>query len=163
MARTTSSMTSWQNFALRYEVHNLRRRSAAAFLENISHVCRYGNADEEIQKFFKTADGKRKALEKMTETDRRSGKERKEKSTVKLQEMRLHGDYMSASRAFLTASRRIIRAYTHRDSKTQEVRQAYRMDRRLCTNLINMRRFPDIENLPGPPICSEKVLKQFKL
>ena len=49
-------------------------------------------------------------------------KSEKESTVKKLQEMRLHSDYERIKGILDRIPPEIIRAYTHRDSKTQEVR-----------------------------------------
>ena len=78
---------------------------------------------KKYKKFFKTADGKQKALEKKNdELTAALEKSEKESTVKKLQEMRLHSDYERIKGILDRIPPEIIRAYTHRDSKTQEVR-----------------------------------------
>ena len=74
---------------------------------------------KKYEKFFKTADGKQKALEKKN-ADLSAALE--ESTIKKLQEMRLLSDYERIKGILDRIPPEIIRAYTHRDSKTQEVR-----------------------------------------
>ena len=93
---------------------NYKERSAqiAAFLEKYIP-----------DKFFNTSDGKQKALEKKNADLSAALEESEKESTVKkLQEMRLHSDYERIKGILDRIPPEIIRAYTHRDSKTQEVR-----------------------------------------
>lgn len=66
---------------------------------------------------------KQKALEKKNdELTAALEKSEKESTVKKLQEMRLHSDYERIKGILDRIPPEIIRAYTHRDSKTQEVR-----------------------------------------
>ena len=105
---------------------NYKERSAqiAAFLEKyIPDVAAMETQMKKYEKFFKTADGKQKALEKKNADLSAALEESEKESTVKkLQEMRLHSDYERIKGILDRIPPEIIRAYTHRDSKTQEVR-----------------------------------------
>ena len=105
---------------------NYKERSAqiAAFLEKyIPDVAAMETQMKKYKKFFKTADGKQKALEKKNdELTAALEKSEKESTVKKLQEMRLHSDYERIKGILDRIPPEIIRAYTHRDSKTQEVR-----------------------------------------
>ena len=95
-----------------------------AFLEKyIPDVAAVETQMKKYEKFFKSADGKQKALEKKNADLSASLEESEKESTVKkLQEMRLHSDYERIKGILDRIPPEIIRAYTHRDSKTQEVR-----------------------------------------
>ena len=95
-----------------------------AFLEKyIPDVAAMETQMKKYKKFFKTADGKQKALEKKNdELTAALEKSEKESTVKKLQEMRLHSDYERIKGILDRIPPEIIRAYTHRDSKTQEVR-----------------------------------------
>ena len=95
-----------------------------AFLEKyIPDVAAMETQMKKYEKFFKTADGKQKALEKKNADLSAALEESEKESTVKkLQEMRLHSDYERVKGILDRIPPEIIRAYTHRDSKTQEVR-----------------------------------------
>ena len=95
-----------------------------AFLEKyIPDVAAMETQMKKYEKFFKTADGKQKALEKKNdELTAALEKSEKESTVKKLQEMRLHSDYERVKGILDRIPPEIIRAYTHRDSKTQEVR-----------------------------------------
>ena len=105
---------------------NYKERSAqiAAFLEKyIPDVAAMETQMKKYKKFFKTADGKQKALEKKNdELTAALEKSEKESTVKKLQEMRLHSDYERIKGILDRIPPEIIRAYTHRDRKTQEVR-----------------------------------------
>ena len=91
-----------------------------AFLEKyIPDVAAMETQMKKYEKFFKTADGKQKALEKKN-ADLSAALE--ESTIKKLQEMRLHSDYERIKGILDRIPPEIIRAYTHRDSKPQEVR-----------------------------------------
>ena len=95
-----------------------------AFLEKyIPDVAAMETQMKKYEKFFKTSDGKQKALEKKNADLSAALEESEKESTVKkLQEMRLHSDYERIKGILDRIPPEIIRAYTHRDSKTQEVR-----------------------------------------
>ena len=95
-----------------------------AFLEKyIPDVAAMETQMKKYEKFFKTADGKQKALEKKNADLSAALEESEKESTVKkLQEMRLHSDYERIKGILDRIPPEIIRAYTQRDSKTQEVR-----------------------------------------
>ena len=105
---------------------NYKEKSAqiVAFLEKyIPDVAAMETQMKKYEKFFKTADGKQKALEKKNADLSAALEESEKESTVKkLQEMRLHSDYERIKGILDRIPPEIIRAYTHRDSKTQEVR-----------------------------------------
>lgn len=107
-------------------VDELMKNGKITFLQD--YTTRKKKEDMETQmkkykKFFKTADGKQKALEKKNdELTAALEKSEKESTVKKLQEMRLHSDYERIKGILDRIPPEIIRAYTHRDSKTQEVR-----------------------------------------
>ena len=105
---------------------NYKERSAqiAAFLEKyIPDVAAMETQMKKYEKFFKTASGKQKALEKEnTELTEALEKSEQQSTLKKLQEARLQSDYERAKAILDRIPPEIIRAYTHRDSKTQEVR-----------------------------------------
>ena len=95
-----------------------------AFLEKyIPDVAAMETQMKKYEKFVNTSDGKQKALEKKNADLSAALEESEKESTVKkLQEMRLHSDYERVKGILDRIPPEIIRAYTHRDSKTQEVR-----------------------------------------
>ena len=95
-----------------------------AFLEKyIPDVAAMETQMKKYEKFFKAASCKQKALEKENAELTDALEESEKGSTVKrLQEMRLHSDYERIKGILDRIPPEIIRAYTHRDSKTQEVR-----------------------------------------
>ena len=95
-----------------------------AFLEKyIPDVAAMETQIKKYEKFFKTADGKQKALEKKNVYLTDALEKSQQESTVKkLQELRLQSDYERVKGILDRIPPEIIRAYTHRDSKTQEVR-----------------------------------------
>ena len=105
---------------------NYKERSAqiAAFLEKyIPDVAAMETQIKKYEKFFKTADGKQKALEKKNDELTAALEKSEQQSTLKkIQEARLQSDYERAKAILDRIPPEIIRAYTHRDSKTQEVR-----------------------------------------
>ena len=104
---------------------NYKERSAqiAAFLEKyIPDVAAMETQMKKYEKFFKTADGKQKALEKKNADLSAALEKSEQQSTLKkIQEARLQSDYERAKAILDRIPPEIIRAYTHRDSKTQEV------------------------------------------
>ena len=105
---------------------NYKERSAqiAAFLEKyIPDVAAMETQMKKYEKFFKTADDKQKALEKKNADLSAALEKSEQQSTLKkIQEARLQSDYERAKAILDRIPPEIIRAYTHRDSKTQEVR-----------------------------------------
>ena len=105
---------------------NYKERSAqiAAFLEKyIPDVAAMETQMKKYEKFFKTADGKQKALEKKNADLSAALEESEKESTVKkLQEMRLHSDYERVKGILDRIPPEIIREYTTRSTKKQEVR-----------------------------------------
>ena len=95
-----------------------------AFLEKyIPDVAAMETQMKKYEKFFKAASGKQKALEKENAELTEALEESEKESTVKkLQEMRLHSDYERIKGILDRIPPDVIRAYTNRDSKTQEVR-----------------------------------------
>ena len=95
-----------------------------AFLEKyIPDVAAMETQMKKYEKFFKAASGKQKALEKENAELTEALEESEKESTVKkLQEMRLHSDYERIKEILDRIPPDVIRAYTNRDSKTQEVR-----------------------------------------
>lgn len=95
-----------------------------AFLEKyIPDVATMETQMKKYEKFFKTADGKQKALEKKNADLTEALEKSEQQSTLKkIQEARLQSDYERAKVILDRIPPEIIRAYTHRDSKTQEVR-----------------------------------------
>ena len=94
------------------------------FLEkNIPDVAAMETQMKKYEKFFKTADGKQKALEKKNADLTAALEKSEQQSTLKkIQEARLQSDYERAKAILDRIPPKIIRAYTHRESKTQEVR-----------------------------------------
>ena len=94
-----------------------------AFLEKyIPDVAAMETQMKKYEKFFKTADGKQKALEKKNADLTDALEKSEQQSTLKkIQEARLQSDYERAKAILDRIPPEIIRAYTHRDSKTQEV------------------------------------------
>ena len=94
----------------------------ASLEKYIPNVAAMETQMKKYEKFFKTSDGKQKALEKKNADLSAALEESEKESTVKkLQEMRLHSDYERVRGILDRIPPEIIRAYTHRDSKTQEV------------------------------------------
>ena len=104
---------------------NYKERSAqiAAFLEKyIPDVAAMETQMKKYEKFFKTADGKQKALEKKNDELTAALEESQKESTVKkLQEMRLHSDYERVKGILDRIPPEIIRAYTHRSTQKHDI------------------------------------------
>ena len=104
---------------------NYKERSAqiAAFLEKyIPDVAAMETQMKKYEKFFKTADGKQKALEKKNDELTAALEESQKESTVKkLQEMRLHSDYERIKGILDRIPPEIIRQYTHRSTQKHDI------------------------------------------
>lgn len=104
---------------------NYKERSAqiAAFLEKyIPDVAAMETQMKKYEKFFKTADGKQKALEKKNDELTAALEESEKESTVKkLQEMRLHSDYERVKGILDRIPPDIIRQYTHRSTQKHDI------------------------------------------
>ena len=104
---------------------NYKERSAqiAAFLEKyIPDVAAMETQMKKYEKFFKTADGKQKALEKKNDELTEALKESEKESTVKkLQEMRLHSDYERIKGILERIPPEIIKAYTNRSTQKHDI------------------------------------------
>lgn len=104
---------------------NYKERSAqiAAFLEKyIPDVAAMETQMKKYEKFFKTADGKQKALEKKNdELTAALEKSEKESTVKKLQEMRLHSDYERVKGILDRIPPEIIREYTHRSTQKHDI------------------------------------------
>ena len=104
---------------------NYKERSAqiAAFLEKyIPDVAAMETQMKKYEKFFKTADGKQKALEKKNADLSAALEESEKESTVKkLQEMRLHSDYERITGILDRIPPEIIKAYTHRSTQKHDI------------------------------------------
>ena len=78
---------------------------------------------KKYQKCFTTAESEKKALKKKNdELTAALEKSEKESTVKKLQEMRLHSDYERVKRILDRIPPEIIREYTNRSTKKQEVR-----------------------------------------
>ena len=104
---------------------NYKERSAqiAAFLEKyIPDVAAMETQMKKYEKFFKTADGKQKALEKKNDELTAALEESQKESTVKkLQEMRLHSDYERVKGILDRIPPDVIREYTHRSTQKHDI------------------------------------------
>lgn len=94
-----------------------------AFLEKyIPDVAAMETQMKKYEKFFKTADGKQKALEKKNADLSAALEESEKESTVKkLQEMRLHSDYERVKGILDRIPPEIIKAYTHRSTQKHDI------------------------------------------
>ena len=104
---------------------NYKERSAqvVAILEKyIPDVAAMETQMKKYEKFFKTADGKQKALEKKNDelTAALRGSE-KESTVKKLQEMRLHSDYERVKGILDRIPPDVIREYTHRSTQKHDI------------------------------------------
>ncbi len=94
-----------------------------AFLDKyIPDVAAMETQMKKYEKFFKTADGKQKALEKKNAELTEALEESEKESTVKkLQEMRLHSDYERIKGILDRIPPEIIKAYTHRSTQKHDI------------------------------------------
>ena len=126
MTRLTKQMEKLDAMLSDVKLTNYKERTAqiAAFLDKyIPDVAAMETQMKKYEKFFKTADGRQKALERKNADLSAALEESEKESTVKkLQELRLQSDYERVKGILDRIPPEIIRAYTHRDSKTQEVR-----------------------------------------
>ena len=104
---------------------NYKERSAqiAAFLEKyIPDVAAMETQMKKYEKFFKTASGKQKALEKKNDELTAALEKSEKESTVKnLQEMRLHSDYERVKGILDRIPPETIRQYTHRSTQNHDI------------------------------------------
>ena len=104
---------------------NYKERSAqiAAFLERyIPDVAAMETQMKKYEKFFKTADGKQKALEKKNAELTEALEESEKESTVKkLQEMRLHSDYERIKGILDRIPPDVISQYTNRSTQKHDI------------------------------------------
>ena len=104
---------------------NYKERSSqvVAILEKyIPDVAAMETQMKKYEKFFKTADGKQKALEKKNADLSAALEESEKESTVKkLQEMRLHSDYERIKGILDRIPPEIIKAYTHRSTQKHDI------------------------------------------
>ena len=104
---------------------NYKERSVqiAAFLEKyIPDVAAMETQMKKYEKFFKTADGKQKALEKKN-ADLSAALEKSEQQSAlkKLQEARLLNDYERIKGILDRIPPEIIKAYTHRSTQKHDI------------------------------------------
>lgn len=94
-----------------------------AFLEKyIPDVAAMETQMKKYEKFFKTADGNQKALEKKNAALSAALEESEKESTVKkLQELRLQSDYERVKGILDRIPPEIIRAYTHRSTQKHDI------------------------------------------
>ena len=94
-----------------------------AFLEKyIPDVAAVETQMKKYEKFFKTADGKQKALEKKNADLSAALEESEKESTVKkLQELRLQSDYERVKGILDRIPPEIIKAYTHRSTQKHDI------------------------------------------
>ena len=94
-----------------------------AFLDKyIPDVAAMETQMKKYEKFFKTADGKQKTLEKKNADLSAALEESEKESTVKkLQEMRLHSDYERVKGILDRIPPEIIKAYTHRSIQKHDI------------------------------------------
>ena len=104
---------------------NYKERSAqiAAFLERyIPDVAAMETQMKKYEKFFKTADGKQKALEKKNADLSAALEKSEQQSTLKkLQEARLLNDYERVKGILDRIPPEIIKAYTHRSAQKHDI------------------------------------------
>ena len=104
---------------------NYKEKSAqiVAFLEKyIPDVAAMETQMKKYEKFFKTADGKQKALEKKNAdlTDALE-KSQQESTLKKIQDARLKSDYERAKSILDRIPPEIIKAYTHRSTQKHDI------------------------------------------
>ncbi len=94
-----------------------------AFLEKyIPDVAAMEMQMKKYEKFFKTADGKQKELEKKNDELSAALEESEKESTVKkLQELRLQSDYERVKGILDRIPPEIIKAYTHRSTQKHDI------------------------------------------
>ena len=104
---------------------NYKERSVqiAAFLEKyIPDVAVMETQMKKYDKFFKTVEGKQKALEKKNADLSAALEESEKESTVKkLQEMRLHSDYERIKGILERIPPDVIRQYTNRSTQRHDI------------------------------------------
>ena len=91
-------------------------------MEALEHEIARTEQMKKYEKFFKTADGKQKALEKKNADLSAALEESEKESTVKkLQEMRLHSDYERIKGILDRIPPEIIKVYTHRSTQKHDI------------------------------------------
>ena len=165
MARLTKQHDKLEEMLSDVKFTNYKDKTSqiAAFLEKyIPDVAAMETQMKKYEKFFKTASGKQKALEKKNADLADALEESQKQSTSKSCRRQGYKATMSVSRVFLTASRRKSSRLTHR--MATENRRYTIIDNRkkdewsgfadLLANLIEKyAAVLDIDNLPEPPIC----------
>ena len=125
MARLTKQHDKLVELLSDVKLTNYKDKTAqvVAFLEKyIPDVAAMETQMKKYEKFFKTADGKQKALEKKNADLSAALEESEKESTVKkLQEMRLHSDYERIKGILERIPPDIIRQYTHRSTQKHDI------------------------------------------
>ena len=125
MARLNKQHDKLEEMLADVKFTNYKERTAqiAAFLEKyIPDVAAMETQMKKYEKFFKTADGKQKALEKKNADLTDALEKSQQESTVKkLQEMRLHSDYERVKGILERIPPEIIREYTHRSTQKHDI------------------------------------------
>lgn len=125
MTRLTKQMEKLDAMLSDVKLTNYKERTAqiAAFLEKyIPDVAAMETQMKKYEKFFKTADGKQKALEKKNADLSAALEESEKESTVKkLQEMRLHSDYERIKGILDRIPPEIIRQYTNHSTQKHDI------------------------------------------
>ena len=126
MTRLTKQHDKLEEMLSDVKFTNYKERTAqiAAFLEKyIPDVAAMETLMKKYQKCFTTAESEKKKLKKKNdELTEALEKSEKQSTLKKIQEARLQSDYERAKAILDRIPPEILRAYTHRDSKTQEVR-----------------------------------------
>ena len=125
MARLNKQHDKLEEMLSDMKFTNYKEKSAqiAAFLEKyIPDVAAMETQMKKYEKFFKTASGKQKALEKKNADLTEALKESEQESTLKkLQEARLQSDYERAKSILDRIPPEVIRAYTNRSTQKHDI------------------------------------------
>ena len=125
MARLNKQHDKLEEMLSDMKFTNYKEKSAqiAAFLEKyIPDVAAMETQMKKYEKFFKTASGKQKALEKKNADLTEALKESEQESTLKkLQEARLQSDYERAKSILDRIPPDVIKAYTNRSTQKHDI------------------------------------------
>ena len=125
MSRLTKQMEKLDAMLADVKFTNYKDKTAqiASFLEKyIPDVAAMETQMKKYEKFFKTADGKQKALEKKNAELTEALEKSEQQSTLKkLQEARLQSDYERVKGILDRIPPEIIKAYTHRSTQKHDI------------------------------------------
>ena len=125
MSRLTKQMEKLDAMLADVKFTNYKDKTAqiAAFLEKyIPDVAAMETQMKKYEKFFKTADGKQKALEKKNAELTEALEKSEQQSTLKkLQEARLQSDYERVKGILDRIPPEILREYTHRSTQKHDI------------------------------------------